>query len=737
MNRFFVRGNDASLPVRSHPSARCILFQNPFTSFKSAALLLLIGGAVCASAQDASHAGKPTKQIHVVRPSSQLRQSGQLHAPFSARAVQPKFTPVNTGSGIVFTCDPSIDAKVAGTCAYLNTTVAGWYNSTFTNANAKIYITYGDTGLGESIGYGNQVTYDQYLAAVTANTNKSAVQTTALSSLSTYDTATYTGGNVGITGALASTLGFTALNGITPPTPALGENLCTLGDSGCYNEVIVISNHSSISLYFDNVGGPEPSDAYDFYTTVAHETDEVLGTSSCTGTNSNGNALTDNCGAGIPSVVDLFRYSSAGHLVLASSLDGTAGQYFSYDGGTTNDANGVAGTSKVYNTLFNGDDYADYVSSDPDCGTNQAVQDAEGCPGEDKGLSILNDGGSEITILNAVGYDVPAAVTAPAVTLSTHSIPFGNQVATTTSSPMTVKLTNTGTATLDITSITVTGTNASSFSFPNTCGTTLTAGSSCTLSGTFTPATTGPFSAAITFVDNASDSPQSVSLSGTGTAPGAPAVTLSTNTVAFGNQVVNTTSATQTVTITNTGGATLNFTGFTRTGEPSAFLSPNNCGSTLAVGAHCTITASFTPESATAFAMTISIADNAANSPQIVSFTGTGVPASTKPPQISFSDNVIRFGSEEVGDATGWKHQTVKNIGGSTLTFSGITLTGHDTGSFAFETNCGSQLAPGASCMVSENFKPLHSGDRTAAVSFADNTNKTPQRVYLTGKGTK
>jgi hypothetical protein len=104
--------------------------------------------------------------------------------------------------------------------------------------------------------------------------------------------------------------------------------------------------------------------------------------------------------------VDLFRYSSSGNLVLDSSLSTTAGAYFSYNGGSTNGANGF-----VYNTLNNGDDYADFVSSCP--GGPFSIQDAEGCPGTDAGLSITNDGHAEINILNAVGYDLPGPSTTP------------------------------------------------------------------------------------------------------------------------------------------------------------------------------------------------------------------------------------------------------------------------------------------------------------------------------------
>jgi uncharacterized protein (TIGR03437 family) len=104
----------------------------------------------------------------------------------------------------------------------------------------------------------------------------------------------------------------------------------------------------------------------------------------------------------------LFRYQSAGNLVLIGT---TPGPYFSYNGGQTN---GAGTKMKVYNTLDNGDDYADFVSSSPRQAA-QSVQDAEGCPGRDAGLDITNDGGAEIDILNAIGYKLNAQPAPPPV----------------------------------------------------------------------------------------------------------------------------------------------------------------------------------------------------------------------------------------------------------------------------------------------------------------------------------
>ncbi len=377
--------------LSSHPSRG--------VSFAILASILMAFSGSSAVAQRAA----PAPHISIMRPSSAPPDSSEAQGPFPWRTMaQPNGTPVNTGSGMVYTCAPNV---AAATCNYLNTTVAGYYNDTFTNANANVYIQYGTTSLGESVQYLNFLTYDQYVTAYGSIPNKSAIQISAQSALSTYDATPYGGDYVMVTSALGTALGFTGATGITT-----SEAACSIGTSGCYNVLITVTNDPETPLYYDNLGGTEPADAYDFYAVVEHETDEALGTTSCVTTQTD--PLSDPCGTdtdetGTPSAVDLFRYSSAGNLVLDSSLSTTPGAYFSYNGGSTDGSVGTGAAPKYYNTLDNGDDYADYVASSPNCATNEAIQDATGCPGADGGLTILNDGGSEINILTAVGYQVP------------------------------------------------------------------------------------------------------------------------------------------------------------------------------------------------------------------------------------------------------------------------------------------------------------------------------------------
>jgi len=107
--------------------------------------------------------------------------------------------------------------------------------------------------------------------------------------------------------------------------------------------------------------------------------------------------------------------------------------------------------------------------------------------------------------------------TAALVSLSPTSLAFGNQAVDMTSTAQTVTLSNTGNAALSITSLALTGTNASDFDESDTCGSSLAAGANCTIAVMFTPSVTGTEAASVSISDNASGSPQTVSLSGAGT----------------------------------------------------------------------------------------------------------------------------------------------------------------------------------------------------------------------------
>lgn len=105
----------------------------------------------------------------------------------------------------------------------------------------------------------------------------------------------------------------------------------------------------------------------------------------------------------------------------------------------------------------------------------------------------------------------------PAVTLSPTSLTYASQLVGSTSTAQSVTVKNTGTGAMSISGISVGGANSSDFSQTNTCGTSVAAGTNCQVNVTFAPTATGTRTATLSISDNASGSPQTVSLGGAGT----------------------------------------------------------------------------------------------------------------------------------------------------------------------------------------------------------------------------
>jgi archaellum component FlaF (FlaF/FlaG flagellin family) len=136
-----------------------------------------------------------------------------------------------------------------------------------------------------------------------------------------------------------------------------------------------------------------------------------------------------------------------------------------------------------------------------------------------KPTAIGTRSGSLTIADNAKGspQSVGLSGTGTEVKLSATSLNFGNQPVNTKSSTKTVTMTNVGTATMSITGITINGTDPGDFAESKTCGTSLGAGKSCTISATFTPKAKGSRQADLSISDSGGASPQIVTLLGTGT----------------------------------------------------------------------------------------------------------------------------------------------------------------------------------------------------------------------------
>ena len=336
------------------------------------------------------------------------------------------------------------------------------------------------------------------------------------------------------------------------------------------------------------------------------------------------------------------------------------------------------------------------------------------------GLGGFSRAQQQVRLANA------AVTSAPTATLSPTSLIFSTQAIGATSASETVALKNTGTTSLTISSIAITGTNAGDFAQTHTCASSLAAGASCSIRVTLRPTASGTRAAALSISDNAAGSPQKVALGGIGTTAKLSPISLS-----FGTVAVGTISAAKTVTLTNVGATTLTITGIAITGTNAGnFAQTYTCGSSLASSASCTIAVSFKPTQQGIRTGTLSITDNVGE--QMVALSGIGTVSTT----VTLSPTSLSFfcGWSPV---LGWHWycsppQTVSltNAGSATLYITNMTT----TGSFSQTNNCGTSLGAKQSCSitVTEHASPFcRSGTYSGVLAINDTASGSPQTVAL------
>jgi Cep192 domain 4/HYDIN/CFA65/VesB-like, Ig-like domain len=321
----------------------------------------------------------------------------------------------------------------------------------------------------------------------------------------------------------------------------------------------------------------------------------------------------------------------------------------------------------------------------------------------------------------------------PTAILSVPNLTFPSQQVGTTSPVQNVILTDNGSATLGITSIVADG----DFAETNTCGTSLAAGASCTISVTFTPTTFGSRGGGVTITDNASTgSTQVIGLSGSAFSG---TVSLSPTSLLFGNQVVGTTSAAQTVTLTNASSAPLTITGLSK---PSDFSVTSACPAqpaTLAGGASCTISVNFSPTFKGTAAEQVTLDDSAADSPQSISVTGTSIQA-----VVTFTPSSLSFGDQVVGTTTSAQTATLTNTGTADLSIDSLTAFANtaqdglaiiDTPSAVSETDtcprAPTTIPPSGSCTITVSTTATMWGSLSGSIAANDNAQGNPQYLSL------
>jgi len=333
---------------------------------------------------------------------------------------------------------------------------------------------------------------------------------------------------------------------------------------------------------------------------------------------------------------------------------------------------------------------------------------------------------------------------APVASIQPAALSFGTVSVGATGPVQVVTLTNTGSAALNLTSIHITGTNASDFATvtsgsspcPVSSGS-LAIGVSCTAGVQFAPQTSGAKSAALVFTDNAAGSPQSVPLTGMAQSP---AIQIAPTSLTFASQSVGTKSAAQQITITNSGTSTLAMNGISVAGaNVGDFIEANNCPPSLGAGADCVATVAFQPTAPGTRSAAVRIADDAPGNPQSVSLTGTATQAGA-----SLSPASVNFGNQAAGTPSAAVSVTLTNSGTGALLVTKLSFTGANAGDFTETDNCTAGAAPngvpaGGTCTVQVTFTPScgnTAAARSAALALTDNAPGSPQTVALSGTAT-
>ncbi|HXQ25564.1 MAG TPA: choice-of-anchor D domain-containing protein [Candidatus Acidoferrales bacterium] len=334
---------------------------------------------------------------------------------------------------------------------------------------------------------------------------------------------------------------------------------------------------------------------------------------------------------------------------------------------------------------------------------------------------------------------------APIANLSASSLDFGNQPAGSTSGPQSVTLTNAGSAAINITGISIAGSNPAEFAFApagTTCpagGGTLSIGANCTVAVQFSPASGGRKTASINFADNAAGSPQQVALSGTATAP--PSLQVSPASLAFASQSEGTVGASQTVTISNTGTSAAGISGITVTGATASDFAPGTpCAPSLATGKSCQMTVSFSPAVSAPPGSRSATLNIPGGNPATVALSGTATQAAIALPA-SFGFAPQLAGASGVAQPLIVTNSSSGPLAGA-LTVTSITKTGTNAGDFVLSTDTctGASTPPGATCAIQVAFKPIQAatcgasqGARSAMLVLADNAPGSPHSIPLSG----
>ena len=357
-------------------------------------------------------------------------------------------------------------------------------------------------------------------------------------------------------------------------------------------------------------------------------------------------------------------------------------------------------------------------------------------------IADLNgDGKLDMAVVDS-SANMLSILTETALTVTPTLIQYGNQEAGKPSPAQKVTLKNTGTTAITLASspITFAGANAADFSQTTTCGSSLLAGASCTVSVTFTPGNLGQRTGQVIIAESNGNS-TGAGLIGTGLI----SVSLGpTRNYPFPTTLIGTKSKAMKFTFTNESGLNIAITDVIVNGANASDFPlqtvtgecPYN-GGTVNAGASCFISVAFTPTMLPPQeeygAMNIFGNFTPGQGQQAVLLMGLGTGVQVTPTSLTFA-------AQTVGTISPAQNITFKNALSTPMQITSIVVQGTNFKDFAIyapTTTCSTTVPVPANstCIISVTFSPTATGTRTAQVSIGDPDVTGPQMVNLTGTG--
>jgi hypothetical protein len=334
-------------------------------------------------------------------------------------------------------------------------------------------------------------------------------------------------------------------------------------------------------------------------------------------------------------------------------------------------------------------------------------------------VTISGGGVTDTVSLNGTG------LAAPSVSITPSTGNFSN-VFLGQSAQQVFTVQNNGTASVTVANIVAAmadATPAADYVEQDTCQNALAAGATCAVTVTYAPQATGARNGILSMVINGGIATLTASLSATGVFP----IAASSSSIHFNQVPDGTVSGPQTITLTNQTAASQNVT--VSIGAPFQIAS-NHCGATIAAGGQCDLSVDFAPQSSGSQASSVMVAVSGLSQTLAIALSGTGTG-----PIVSFSSTNVSFGNQTVGMSSSAQTLTLLNSGNGSLTGIALSVSGANAGDFTVSGNCGSTLAPGASCSIGVNFKPSGAAAESASLNLSSNAAGSPQVVQLAGTG--